>query len=396
MIVGQEQRSDPAASHLRQIQRPRPLARATAARGADRRAGPDHALTVSRAASRHTASQLGRAPGRRSAARAAGRAGASRRGRPGRGCAGPPPRSRTRPRWRASPRAAPRCPRPRRAPPGRTSPPSPAADAPAQLVELREPEALGVLDDHHRRVGHVDAHLDHRRRHEHVDLARRKRAIAAFARRLSRPWRRSTRASGSAAAIRCADSLAARRSLSPSPRPAGRRRTPGAARDLSCSSAAPRAPRRGARAACAPAAARRQLVEHGQVEVAVHVIASVRGIGVAVITSVCGARVLAAPPAPRAGARRSGAARPPRRARARNGTVLEQRVRADHDIDLAGGERAADAAGRGAAGREQLDAQRTPLPTSWRSVRWCCSASISVGARNAVWCPASATATEAR
>ena len=55
-----------------------------------------------------------------------------------------------------------------------------AADAPAQLMQLREAEALGVLDHHQRRVRHVDADLDHGRRHQHVDLAaRRTRAIAA-------------------------------------------------------------------------------------------------------------------------------------------------------------------------------------------------------------------------
>ena len=46
-----------------------------------------------------------------------------------------------------------------------------AADAAAQLVQLREPEAVGLLDDHHRRVRDVDADLDHRRRDEHVELA---------------------------------------------------------------------------------------------------------------------------------------------------------------------------------------------------------------------------------
>ena len=46
-----------------------------------------------------------------------------------------------------------------------------APDAAAQLVQLREAEALGVLDHHQRRVGHVDADLDHRRRHQHLDCA---------------------------------------------------------------------------------------------------------------------------------------------------------------------------------------------------------------------------------
>ncbi len=49
-----------------------------------------------------------------------------------------------------------------------------AADAAAQLVQLREPEALGVLDDHDRRVRHVDADFDDGRRDEDVELPARK------------------------------------------------------------------------------------------------------------------------------------------------------------------------------------------------------------------------------
>ena len=49
-----------------------------------------------------------------------------------------------------------------------------AADAAAQLVQLRQAEALGVLDDHHARVRHVDADLDDRRRHEDLQLAARR------------------------------------------------------------------------------------------------------------------------------------------------------------------------------------------------------------------------------
>ena len=55
-----------------------------------------------------------------------------------------------------------------------------AADAAAQLVQLREAEAIGVLDDHHRRVRHVDADLDHGRRDEHVDLAAPERVHHRF------------------------------------------------------------------------------------------------------------------------------------------------------------------------------------------------------------------------
>ena len=46
-----------------------------------------------------------------------------------------------------------------------------AADAPAQLVELAQAEALGVLDYHQRRVRDVDADLYDRRGDEHVCLA---------------------------------------------------------------------------------------------------------------------------------------------------------------------------------------------------------------------------------
>ena len=45
------------------------------------------------------------------------------------------------------------------------------ADAPAQLVELREAEAFGVLDEHEVGVFHVDADLDDRRGDQRVDLA---------------------------------------------------------------------------------------------------------------------------------------------------------------------------------------------------------------------------------
>ncbi len=47
-----------------------------------------------------------------------------------------------------------------------------AADAAAQLMQLREPEALGVLDHHHARLRHVDADLDHRGGDQKPRLAR--------------------------------------------------------------------------------------------------------------------------------------------------------------------------------------------------------------------------------
>ncbi len=42
----------------------------------------------------------------------------------------------------------------------------PAADPAAQLVQLRQAEAVGVLHHHHAGAGHVDTHLDHRRRYQ--------------------------------------------------------------------------------------------------------------------------------------------------------------------------------------------------------------------------------------
>ena len=46
-----------------------------------------------------------------------------------------------------------------------------ATDPAAELVQLEQPEAVGVLDDHHRRVRDVDADLDDRGRDQHVERA---------------------------------------------------------------------------------------------------------------------------------------------------------------------------------------------------------------------------------
>ena len=51
--------------------------------------------------------------------------------------------------------------------------PGAAADPAAQLVQLSETEALGVLDHHHPGCRHVDSDLDHRGRHQQPDLAAR-------------------------------------------------------------------------------------------------------------------------------------------------------------------------------------------------------------------------------
>ncbi len=42
---------------------------------------------------------------------------------------------------------------------------------PAQLMQLRQTEAFGVLYDHDVGISHIDAHLDDRGRDQHVDLA---------------------------------------------------------------------------------------------------------------------------------------------------------------------------------------------------------------------------------
>ena len=47
-------------------------------------------------------------------------------------------------------------------------------------MQLRQAEALRVLDHHHRRVGHIDAHLDDRGGYQHVDFAALKAAHDDF------------------------------------------------------------------------------------------------------------------------------------------------------------------------------------------------------------------------
>ena len=48
-----------------------------------------------------------------------------------------------------------------------------APDPAAQLVKLRQPEPFRMLDHHHRRRRHVDAHFDHRGGHQDAGLAGR-------------------------------------------------------------------------------------------------------------------------------------------------------------------------------------------------------------------------------
>src|SRR5690606_35643277 len=53
----------------------------------------------------------------------------------------------------------------------RGPPPHPTA----QLMQLREPEAFRMLDDHHGRVRHIDSDFDNGRRDQDVDLPRGER-----------------------------------------------------------------------------------------------------------------------------------------------------------------------------------------------------------------------------
>ena len=50
----------------------------------------------------------------------------------------------------------------------------PAADAPAQLVQLRQSETLSIFHDHKRRVGNVHSNFDDRRGNQNIILARGK------------------------------------------------------------------------------------------------------------------------------------------------------------------------------------------------------------------------------
>ena len=47
----------------------------------------------------------------------------------------------------------------------------PSPNAATELVQLRQPEPLRVLDDHHAGVGNVDTDLDHRRCHQNIKVS---------------------------------------------------------------------------------------------------------------------------------------------------------------------------------------------------------------------------------
>ena len=45
------------------------------------------------------------------------------------------------------------------------------ANAPPQLMQLRQAETFGMVDHHHAGFGHVHAHFHHRGRHQHLSRA---------------------------------------------------------------------------------------------------------------------------------------------------------------------------------------------------------------------------------
>ena len=108
----------------------------------------------------------------------------------------------------------------------------PAPDPAAQLVQLRQAEALGPLDHHDRGVGHVHPHLDHRRRDQHLGLARRRSAPSPRPSRPAASGRGPARRRPRPAPRAGAGTAPRRRSgrSSRSPRPAGRPSRPAAPR----------------------------------------------------------------------------------------------------------------------------------------------------------------------
>ena len=258
-----------------------------------------------------------------------------------------------------------------------------APDAPAQLVQLRDAETLGVLDQHDGRVRHVDPHLDDRRRDEHVAspagerghrLLLLARAHAAVQQRqpIAAPARR--RAAARARPSRLAPFQRPRRLPARRPRrPAGRRRRPGdppaAARAARVGARAPTAGRR-PRASRRPTPAR-QLAQR----------ARRRGLRSARAPACAGSASpsCAACAAARLRPLASSAARwrTPKRccssttataSAAKRDVRLDQRVRADDQRQLAAGELAEDVARAAVPGVEPVssaDRDRSAPSSAW-------------------------------
>jgi hypothetical protein len=49
--------------------------------------------------------------------------------------------------------------------------PRPPTHSAAQLVQLSQPQALGIFDDHQTSIRHIDPHFDHRGRYQQVNGA---------------------------------------------------------------------------------------------------------------------------------------------------------------------------------------------------------------------------------
>ena len=232
-----------------------------------------------------------------------------------------------------------------------------AADPAAQLMQLGDAEPVGVADHHHRRVRHVHADLDHRGGHQHVGLPghepghhrvlllgrqlavqhlhpQRRPAARRAARRTDPPRRRP--AAGIVA--RVAPDRRRRRRSGHRPRtPAGPGRPPRR------SAARPARPRPGGGAASTTTVltAARPAGISRRVEVSRSpntVIATERGIGVAVITSTCGRTSALALSAARCSTPNRCCSSTTTRPRSANCTpAAEQGVGADHDAASPGG-----------------------------------------------------------
>ena len=217
-----------------------------------------------------------------------------------------------------------------------------APDPAAQLVQLGEAEALGLLDHHDRGGRHVDADLDHRGGDQHreppvgeVGHHRGPSRPPAAGRAPGRPGRRTPGAAPRRAPRR------RRGRRSPTPRPAGRSRTPARRRRRPCCSRSTISPTRVIGAARVATGVRpggfSSMRETSRSPKTVS--SSVRGIGVADMASRCAASPLACSRVA------LGDAEPVLLVDHRQGqgvegdVVLEERVGADRDRRRAAGQR---------------------------------------------------------
>ena len=262
----------------------------------------------------------------------------------------------------------------------------PAPDPAAQLVQLGEPEPVGVLDHHHGGVRHVDADLDHRRRDQHAEVAGREPAhplgpvgglhlpVDEVDRdRLQRAGRKTrglrlggARLDRDRALDERADDVRLPAGLHLLDDPAGSRRrasTPGRPREhrvrpggSSSSTVTSRSP--------------------------YSVSASERGIGVAVMCSTCG---VAPPPSASRWSTPNRCCSSITATSRRLNVGVQQRVRADRDQRLAGRDplpARVELLLRHVAGEERR-ARRRGRPAAARRSSRCCTASTSVGAISA-------------